>query len=97
MRYLKKIWGPEFNIWIKVKQFKGTAIKCDLNEHSVNVASDWKIQNCFKIQPVNLDIIKSWSATCPSTLELLQKMEFKINHKNSLMIRFLFVTETLLS
>ena len=54
----------------------------DLTENNVHVASDPKIQNCFfnTIQPVSLDIIKTWSVTCPSTLELLQKLEFEVNN-----------------
>ena len=33
-----------------------------------------------KIQPVSLDVNKPWSVTCPSTVESLQKMEFKGNN-----------------
>ena len=62
--------------------FKGTAKKGDVTENKVNVASDPKVQNYFfnAIQPVNLDIIKPWSITCPSTLESLQKLEFEVNN-----------------
>ena len=50
---------------------KETAKKFDLSENNVNVASGPKVQNVFfnTIQPVSLDIIKSWSVTCPSTVE----------------------------
>ena len=43
----------------KIKEFKGTAKKCDLTENKVNVANDPEVQNCFfnTIQPVSLDII----------------------------------------
>ena len=62
--------------------FRGTAKKCDLTENKVNFVSDLKVQNCFfnTIQPVSLDIIKPWSATCPSTLESLQKLKLEVNN-----------------
>ena len=51
----------------KIEVFKGTAKKCDLSENKVNVANVPKVQTCFfnTIQPVCLDIIKTWSVTSP--------------------------------
>ena len=71
------VWRPK-----KIKGFKVTAKKCDLTESKVNVANDPKVQNCFfnTIQPVNLDIVKPWPVTCPSTPESLQKLEFGVNN-----------------
>ena len=52
---------------------------CDFieNINFIVASSDLKIQNSFWNQPVNLNIIKPWSVTCPSTMESTQKMEFK--------------------
>ena len=66
----------------KIKVFKQTAKKCDLNETNLNVANGSMVQNYLfnTIQPVSLDIIKLWSVTCPSTLESFQKLEFEVNN-----------------
>ena len=56
--------------------------KVYLSENDFNLAFDRKAQNCFlnTIQQASLDSIKSWSVTCPSTLESLQETEFEINN-----------------
>ena len=62
-----------------VKVSIGTPKMCDFieNINFIVASSDLKIQNSFWNQPVNLNIIKPWSVTCPSTMESTQKMEFK--------------------
>ena len=66
----------------KIKVFKGTGKKCDLNENNVILASGPKVQNYFfnTIQLVGLNNIKPWSVTCPSILKSLRKLEFEVNN-----------------
>ena len=66
----------------KIRIFKGTAKKFDLNENiNVNVASYPKVQNVFfnAIQPLRLNNINYGVVTSPKTVESLQKMKFEIN------------------
>ena len=65
----------------KLKPLKEQERKCGPTENKINVASGPNY-NCFfnTIQPVSLDIVKSWSVTCLSTLESLQKLEFEVNN-----------------
>ena len=66
----------------KIKVFKGTPKTFEFSKSSnVYVARSPKVQNVFlnTIQPLSLYNIKSWSVTCPSTLESLQKVKFEVN------------------
>ena len=56
----------------KIKVFKGTPEKCDVNEKiTVNVVSGIKVHNVFlnTVEPVSLNQIKPWIATCSDTIE----------------------------
>ena len=65
----------------KLKCWKEQERKCDPTENNINVASGPNYNFFFNtIQAVSLDIIKSWSVTCLSTLESLQKLEFEVNN-----------------
>ena len=67
----------------KIKVFKGTSKTFDLSKSRfVKYDRSPKVQNVIlnTIQTLNLNNIKPWSGTCPSTLKSLEKVKFEVNN-----------------